>query len=254
MYVPYDMYYSDPVQGLYINLKEGQQHLDGDTAEQLVRNRQYANGDIGRIEVQQQFLSAFVKQVLDTDTIIKNLPSLIKAAFEYIKTDMSLGDMLKYATYIDDVKSSEILTETLPGYPQYINGASYYIADESSIGQAVDEIFYSGGEFLTSSKHKNIEIANGGETMGLAGRARDTLENEGFTISKVSTYKGEQTDYTRIVVKEEGQGQDLLPYFENAVIVVDDLLLGGEDDILIILGLGQGEIQVPVTPPEGEQQ
>ena len=81
---------------------------------------------------------------------------------------------------------------------------SYYIADESSIGQAVDEIFYSGGEFLTSSKHKNIEIANGGETMGLAGRARDTLENEGFTISKVSTYKGEQTDYTRIVVKEEG--------------------------------------------------
>ncbi|MBS7220961.1 MAG: LCP family protein [Clostridiales bacterium] len=254
MYVPYDMYYSDPVQGLYINLKEGQQHLDGDTAEQLVRNRQYANGDIGRIEVQQQFLSAFVKQVLDTDTIIKNLPSLIKAAFEYIKTDMSLGDMLKYATYIDDVKSSEILTETLPGYPQYINGASYYIADKSSIGQAVDEIFYSGGEFLTSSKHKNIEIANGGETMGLAGRARDTLENEGFTISKVSTYKGEQTDYTRIVVKEEGQGQDLLPYFENAVIVVDDLLLGGEDDILIILGLGQGEIQVPVTPPEGEQQ
>ena len=45
-----------------------------------------------------------------------------------------------------------------------------------------------------------------------------------------------------------------MPYFENAVIVVDDLLLGGEDDILIILGLGQGEIQVPVTPPEGEQQ
>ena len=90
--------------------------------------------------------------------------------------------------------------------------------------------------------------------MGLAGRARDTLENEGFTISKVSTYKGEQTDYTRIVVKEEGQGQDLLPYFENAVIVVDDLLLGGEDDILIILGLGQGEIQAPVTPPEGAQQ
>ena len=251
MYVPENMYYSDPVQGLYINLKEGQQHLDGDQAEQLVRNRQYVNGDLGRIEVQHQFLSAFVKQVMNTDTILSNAPSLIKAAFEYIQTDMSLGDMLKYAKYINDIKSSEILTETIPGYAQYINGVSYYIADTSSIGQAVDEIFYSGGEYLTSSKHKNIEIANGGEIMGLAGRARDTLEDEGFTISKVSTYKGDQTEYTRIIVKEEGQGQDLLPYFDNAVIIVDDLLLGGNDDILIILGIGQGEIQVPISQSEG---
>ena len=28
----------------------------------------------------------------------------------------------------------------------------------------------------------------------------------------------------------------------------------GEDDILIILGLGQGELQAPVTPPVGAQQ
>ncbi len=252
MYVPYDMYYSDPVQGLYINLKEGQQKLNGDTAEQLVRNRQYKNGDLGRIEVQQQFLSAFMKQVLNTDTILSNLPSLIKAAFEYLQTDMSIGDMLNYAKYINDLKSSEILTETLPGYAQYINGASYYIADTAAIGQAVDEVFYSGSDYLTSSKHKSIEVANGGETIGLAGRVRDTLKQEGFTISKISTYKGEQTDYTRIVVKEEGQGQDLLPYFDNAVIVVDDLLLGGNDDILIILGLGQGDIIIPEKTAEGD--
>lgn len=253
MYVPYDMYYSDPVQGLYINLKEGQQLLNGDTAEQLVRNRQYVNGDLGRIEVQQMFISAFVKQVMNTDTIISNAPSLIKAAFEYLETDMSITDMLNYVKYIEDLKSSEILTETLPGYAQYINGASYYIADTSSIGKAVDEIFYSGDEYLTSSKHKSIEIANGGNITGLAGRARDTLESEGFTISRVSDYKGEQTEYTRIVVKEEGQGQDLLPYFENAVIVVDDLLLGGDDDILIILGTGQGEIQIPPDMPDATE-
>lgn len=250
MYVPYDMYYTDPVQGLYINLKEGQQTLNGDTAEQLVRNRQYVNGDLGRIEVQQMFISAFVEQVMNTDTILSNAPSLIKAAFEYLETDMSITDMLNYAKYLEDIKSSEILTETIPGYAQYIDGVSYYIADTSSMGNTVDEIFYSGDEYLTSSKHKSIEIANGGDIMGLAGRARDTLESEGFTISRVSTYKGEQTEYTRIVVKEEGQGQDLLPYFENAVIVVDDLLLGGNDDILIILGTGQGEIQIPPDMPD----
>lgn len=87
MYVPQDMYYSDPVQGLYINLKEGQQHLDGDQAEQLVRFRKYPTGDLGRIEVQHQFFSAFVSKILDSETIISNAPQLIKAAFEYVDTE-----------------------------------------------------------------------------------------------------------------------------------------------------------------------
>ncbi len=252
MYVPYNMYYTDPEQGLYINLKEGQQHLDGDKAEQLVRNRQYVTGDLGRIEVQHLFLEAFAKQVLDTDTLVSNAPELIKAAFEYLKTDMSIGDMLGYAKYINTLKSSEILTDTVPGYAETINGASYYIVDMSSVDQTVDEIFYSGGEYLTSSKHKNIQIANGGDIVGLAGRTRDVLEAEGFTVSGIYTYKGEKTDYTRIIVKEEGQGQDLLPYFDNAVIIIDDLLLGGNDDILIILGLEQGEVVVPEDISEVE--
>jgi len=242
MYVPQDMYYSDPVQDLYINLKEGQQHLDGDTAEQLVRFRKYTNGDLGRIEVQHLFLSAFLQKVTSSETLVKNAPQLIKAAFDYLDTDLSLGDMLKYAKYMSDIKSSDFLMETLPGYPQYINGASYYIADDSQLSEAVDEIFYSSGEFEATSKHKNIEVANGGEIIGLAGRVRDYLENEGFTVSKISTYKGDQTDYTRIVVKENGQGEDLVQYFDNAVIIVDDTLLGGNDDILIILGTGQGEL------------
>ncbi|MCD8037470.1 MAG: LCP family protein [Clostridiales bacterium] len=252
MYVPYNMYYTDPEQGLYINLQEGYQHLDGDKAEQLVRNRQYVTGDLGRIEVQHLFLQAFVEQVLDTDTIISNAPSLIKAAFEYLETDMTISDMLGYVKYIGDIKSSEILTETIPGYAQTIDGASYYIVDTSSVSSTVDEIFYSGDEYITSSKHKNIEISNGGDTIGLAGRTQDVLEAEGYTISKISTYNGEQTDYTRIIVKEEGQGQDLLPYFDNAVIIVDDLLLGGNDDILIILGLDQGEIE-PLEVTSGDE-
>lgn len=250
MYVPQDMYYSDPVQNLYINLKEGQQHLDGDTAEQLVRFRKYTNGDLGRIEVQHLFLSAFFQKVTSSETLVKNAPQLIKAAFEYLDTDMSVGDMLKYSSYISDIKSSDFLMETIPGYPQYINGASYYIADDNAISETVDEIFYSSDEYVASSKHKSIEVANGGDIIGLASRVRDFLDDEGFTVSKISTYKGDQTEYTRIVVKENGQGEDLLQYFDNAVIIVDDTLLGGNDDILIILGTEQGEITANANTAE----
>ena len=43
-------------------------------------------------------------------------------------------------------------------------------------------------------------------------------------------------------------GEDLLPYFDNAVIVADDLLLDGNTDIMIILGLEQGDItSIPKT-------
>ncbi|MPM34660.1 hypothetical protein SDC9_81247 [bioreactor metagenome] len=183
-----------------------------------------------------------MQKVTSSETLLKNAPQLIKAAFDYLDTDMSLGDMLNYAKYSSDIKSSDFMMETLPGYPQYINGASYYIADETSIPNTVDEIFYSSDDFVASSKHKSIEVANGGDTMGLAGRVKDSLDDEGFTVNKISTYNGDQTEYTRIVVKESGQGEDLLQYFDNAVIIVDDTLLGGNNDILIILGTGQGEI------------
>lgn len=48
--VPFDMEYEDPEQNLYIHLKAGPQHLNGEEAEQFVRFRKaYVTGDIGRI-------------------------------------------------------------------------------------------------------------------------------------------------------------------------------------------------------------
>ena len=61
-YVPQRMVYRDPEQGLYINLSKGQQLLDGDKAEQLVRFRQYPEGDIKRVQVQQDFIRAVAAQ------------------------------------------------------------------------------------------------------------------------------------------------------------------------------------------------
>ena len=49
--VPRRMFYSDPEQGLLINLHPGYQRLDGRSAEGLVRFRSYAEGDIQRIRV-----------------------------------------------------------------------------------------------------------------------------------------------------------------------------------------------------------
>lgn len=240
-YVPQDMYWDmtdtgDPL----INLKEGMQHLDGDKAEQLVRFRRYLNGDVDRVKVQQDFLKEVAKKVLTTDTIVKNLPSLVKTAYQYVETDVSLTDAVKYMQYADDADLTKLKTETLPGVGGYVGNVSYFLSDELETKATVKRLFFSDNiteeEIAQSSVGKFIEVANGGSKSGFAGENQEMLVSEGFTVEKVSTFDGERTDYTRIVVSQKGMGKDLQGYYPNSQIVVDSSMLNEGIDILIILG------------------
>ena len=71
-----------------------------------------------------------------------------------------------------------------------------------------------------------------------------TVSNTGkaelkYTVSGISTYKGQKQEATRIVVKEEGQGNDLVKYFVNANVEVDSELVGDGCDIKIIVGYSE---------------
>ena len=91
------LYYSDPAQGLYIDLYPGPQVLDGEKAEMLVRFREgYAQKDLKRIEVQQEFLKAFISQVCSSDKIMSNLDSYIKIFMEKVESDMPVATALIY--------------------------------------------------------------------------------------------------------------------------------------------------------------
>lgn len=240
-YVPQDMKWNMSDHGdLYINLQEGMQHLDGDKAEQLVRFRRYPLGDEDRVKVQQAFLKEVAKKVLSTDTIVNNLPSLVKTAYQYVETDVSLTDAVKYMQYADDADITKLKTETLPGVGQYVGNVSYFLSDEIETKAAVKRLFFSDDvtaeETAQSSVGKVIEVANGGSKSGFAGENQKMLVSEGFTVEKVSTFDGERTDYTRIVVSQDGIGKDLQGYYPNSQIVVDSSMLNEGIDILIILG------------------
>ena len=122
MYVPQDMYYNDPEQGLFINLKEGPRTLNGSEAEQLVRYRSgYATQDIGRIETQQKFVAALMKKLLRFD--LKNINALFATATKYMETNISATDAAWFAQRILQVKLEDIRTHTVPGgwvYPHQV--------------------------------------------------------------------------------------------------------------------------------------
>lgn len=250
--VPQDMYWDMSDTGdIKINLKKGLQHLDGEKAEQLVRFRRYAEGDVARIQVQQLFLKALAEKVLSTESIVKNLPEYIEVMYKYVETDLRLTDALKYANYITKIDMDKISMETLPGVGQYVGNVSYFIHDAAETVEMVDRVFYNvepitdntadiSGTSSASQDSKGylIEISNGGITNGLAGRYTEKLAAEGYQMASATTYAGEQVSYTRIQVKESGIGNDLVQYFSNAKIEVAPNELKNAD-IRIILGLDE---------------
>jgi polyisoprenyl-teichoic acid--peptidoglycan teichoic acid transferase len=132
------LYYSDPAQGLYIDLYPGPQLLDGEKAEMLVRFREgYAQKDLKRIEVQQEFLKAFISQVCSSDKIMSNLDSYIKIFMEKVESDMPVATALKYAGYIKEIDPASITTDTIPG-----EGGAYFDMDEEGTKELVDYRIY----------------------------------------------------------------------------------------------------------------
>lgn len=142
-YVPQNMNYSDPYQDLYIDLKQGNQVLNGEQCEHLLRFRSgYANADLGRIKVQQDFMKAFFSQTLSKGTILTNPGVFVKAIFKYnyLETDAGFFDVASYAMVIGGVNSENIATQTLPGYATMVDGQSVYKPDVSKIVNVVSEI------------------------------------------------------------------------------------------------------------------
>ncbi len=144
IYVPMDMKYDDPTANppLHIDLKEGQQILDGDEALQYLRFRKgYANADLGRIDAQQEFL----KVVIDDTLKLRNIPKIPKMVQLYksnVDTNIPVTMAMRYGFSIFGLDSLDIETYVLPGNPKMMNGVSYYIHDEEKTKELVNQIFH----------------------------------------------------------------------------------------------------------------
>ena len=239
MYVPMGMYWDmRDTGGPLINLKEGQQHLDGDKAEQLVRFRKgYAQQDVGRVSTQQDFILALITKILDSENVIGDLTKTINAVYKYVTTDVSLGDCISYLKYISLVDITKISMETIPGEAE-----NMFIPDLEEIKIMSDRVFrgiIQEPEETTAkdSKQYSIEVSNGGNIMGYAAKTQERLNGLGYNVTKITTWYGNQQDATIINVKEEGIGEDLVSLFTDAKVVVDPAAVDGDTDIKIIIGL-----------------
>ncbi|MDR1615482.1 MAG: LCP family protein [Syntrophomonadaceae bacterium] len=141
--IPQRMY--KPSEG--INLQPGEQQLlNGHDALAYVRFRDYATGDIERTQHQQMFLTALAEEMLKPLNIIK-LPSIAKEVNKHLQTDMSVGTILKLASWVPFFSKDSIAAQTLPGYFHDIRDAhgtllnSFWIADAAKAKTLVSTMF-----------------------------------------------------------------------------------------------------------------
>lgn len=123
-----EMHYTDHTAKLHVNLKPGLQTLTAAQAEEYVRFRHDARGDIGRIERQQWFIRQAAKKFQEPQIILK-MPELVALAYECVRTDIPLQDVLRIAAFAKDFPREKVVTAMLPGSGQTISGGSYWIPD-----------------------------------------------------------------------------------------------------------------------------
>ncbi|MBQ7791872.1 MAG: LCP family protein [Clostridia bacterium] len=111
--VPCNMNYRDPDQDLYINIKKGDQLLDGEDSVKVLRFRQYPMGDLQRNQVQQDFFRAAVEQKLNTK-YIKKVPALYALVEENITSSLSASELLSYLNTVKGMKDPTVETFELP--------------------------------------------------------------------------------------------------------------------------------------------
>ena len=122
-----------------INLRKGPQRLDGHDALSYVRYRSDGKGDLPRIKRQHRFLGLLAVQVLQPKTLLK-LPEIAGELHSNVKTDMSTADLLVLISEFKNISPDNIRFSDIPGLPQYINGASYYVVDEEELKLYMDKI------------------------------------------------------------------------------------------------------------------
>ncbi|GAB4385291.1 MAG: LCP family protein [Elainellaceae cyanobacterium] len=210
VFVPERMEYEDQTQKLKIDLEPGWQTLNGEQAEQFARFRNDANGDIGRVQRQQQLIRA-LREKITSPAVIARVPQAIQLFQQYIDTNLTSEEMLALAQLGLGLEQDNFRMVLLPGRfstsDEYI--ASYWLMDSSGRDQVMRDYFDVRSVAVLSQQHPlndlSIAIQNASNDPYLGSQVADLLQSQGFYNVYVIEDWPDQEQTTQIIV----QGGDL---------------------------------------------
>lgn len=223
--VPIDMDYDDTSQDLHIHLKAGEQLLDGDKAEQLVRFRhnnngtsypeEYGDNDTGRMRTQREFIMQVMKQTLKKENIFK-LGEILDVAKEYVITNIDFNAAKDYIPYAVEFNTDSLLTDTLPGTNSNKNeaGTWVFIVDKKATEEMIQELFFDRD--IT----EDLETEGENTTSNTTGNTTSTTSTTSTNTTSTSVSKkdikievlngsGESNKLQKAVKQLEGAGYNV---------------------------------------------
>jgi LCP family protein required for cell wall assembly len=221
VYVPRDMKYKDDSQHLYINLKEGKQHLDGNKALQFLRFRYDKYGDVGRIQRQQMLMRALTEQALNPTTLAR-VPKILSIIQSHIDTNLSVEELVALVGFGVQTKRSNVKMLMVPGD---FNGTgqhatSYWLPDHRRIQQMMAQYFDQGYGDAQKVDSAYVRVAiqdSTGDPQAVQAMVR-TLQKAGYNNVRIDDAWREALPVTRIVAQ---QGDD-----SSASVIRDSLGFG----------------------------
>ncbi|MBR8827878.1 MAG: LCP family protein [Gomphosphaeria aponina SAG 52.96 = DSM 107014] len=209
VYVPQDMKYTDHSQHLYIDLKKGIQHLDGDQAVQFLRFRYDEFGDIGRVQRQQLLMRALVEQALQPKTLLRtqDILSVIQAN---IDTNLTVDELIALAGFASKTKRSQVQMLMLPGD---FNGdgreqISYWLPNEKEIDKMMAKYFavgYEDYEYINPASVR-VAIQDGTGDLAAVQGVISYLAEAGYSQVYMSEEYQEPLDVTKIIAQKGDDG------------------------------------------------
>ncbi len=197
--------------------------------------------------------STYINQLRDINGDQEKIAEYIKEQYERVESNLTVYNKIGYIECyekmnvdyfhywgIPGIYNGKVFSVDTKAAKSFLNKladntASYTEPQENSSVSAVSKNKNRNkNSKVKSSKGLNIIVLNGSRINGLASATQTKLNDDGFSVKQIGDYTDETLTHTRIIVKENGLGNDLAGYFTDPEIVTGDVQEGF--DIEIILG------------------
>lgn len=161
--VPQDMDYDDPYQDLQIHQEAGYRLLTGEDAMEIVRFRSRGiDGDLARIQVQQDLMKAVIQQCL----ALEDWSDVLELAGIFsgnVTTDLSADNLLWFAQQAMEIDSDQVRFFTLPCSGGYEKSILYLLADPEETAELINQYFNPYAYDISSADLCRMVISEDGE-------------------------------------------------------------------------------------------
>lgn len=238
------------------HIDAGYQLLDGNHALTFVRARhQFVDQDFSRMKNQQLFFRALADQMAKSSSVAR-LPGVVASVAPYIRTDLTLVEMVKTAQALRAAGSKNLYTATATGEWK----SPYIYPDEELIAKLVADMkaerpfettagAVSGTKPVTNPALVTVTVRNGSGIAGAAKQVAEILNAKRFRVGPVGNANQNVYKNTLIVYKDNLASAELLASVmpPGTKIVQSRGMYSFATGVLVVVGRDWDVAKVPVT-------